>query len=97
MFIPRSEGVQEELNMIHYPMAVACIFTRLRVEESVTSSWHIVVCLLAKNLMKLICICTCVFLIYDILEYVYHSASDKKFSVQLDPYLVPRKYILRIA
>ena len=46
--------------------------------------------------MKLLYICTCVFLIYDILEYVYHSACDKKFSVQLDPYLVQRKYILRI-
>jgi len=34
MFIPRSEGVQEELNMIHYPRATACIFTRLRAEES---------------------------------------------------------------
>ena len=50
------------------------------------------VCLLAKKLMKLLYICTCVFLIYDILEYVYHSACDKK----LDPYLVQRKYILRI-
>ena len=38
----------------------------------------------------------CVFFIYDILEYVYHSACDKKFSVQLDPYLVQRKYIFRI-
>jgi len=28
---------------------------------------------------------------YDILEYVYPSACDKKFSVQLDPYLVQRK------
>ena len=41
-------------------------------------------------------ICTCVFLVYDIIEYVYHSACDKKFSVQLDEYLVQRKYILRI-
>jgi len=62
----------------------------------VTSSRHIVVCLLAKNLMKLLYICTCVFLIYDVLEYVYHSACDKKFSVLLDPYLVQRKYIFRI-
>ena len=46
--------------------------------------------------MKLLYICTCVFLIYAILEYVYHSACDKKFSVQLDPYLVQRKYILRV-
>ena len=37
-----------------------------------------------------------VFWIYDILEYVYHSACDKKFSIQLDPYLVQRKYVLRI-
>ena len=36
------------------------------------------------------------FLIYDILEYVYHSACDKKFSVQLDPYLVQRKHFFRI-
>ena len=61
-----------------------------------TSLRHIVVCLLAKTLMKLLYICTCVFLIYDILEYVTHSACDKKFSVQLDPNLVQRKYILRI-
>ena len=54
------------------------------------------VCLLAKNLMKLLYICTCVFLIYNVLEYVYHSACDKKFSFQLDPYLVQRKYIFRI-
>ena len=54
------------------------------------------VCLLAKNFMKLLYICACVFLIDDILEYVYHSAYDKNFSVQLDPYLVQRKYILRI-
>jgi len=36
------------------------------------------------------------FLIYDILEYVYHFACDKKFSVHLDPYFVQRKYIFRI-
>ena len=35
MFIPRSERVQEELNMIHYPRAAACIFTHLRAEESI--------------------------------------------------------------
>jgi len=46
--------------------------------------------------MKLLYICTCVFLIYDILEYVYPSAFDKKINVQLDPYLVQRKYIFRI-
>jgi len=65
-------------------------------KSQVTSSRHIAVCLLAKDLMKLLCMCTCVFLIYDILEYVYPSACDKKFSVQLDPYLVQRKYIFRI-
>ena len=64
--------------------------------SQLTSSRHIAVCLLAKNLIKLLYICTCVFLIYDILEYVYHSACDNKFSVQLDPYLVQRKYISRI-
>jgi len=37
-----------------------------------------------------------VLLIYDILEYMYHSACEKKFSVQLDVYLVQRKYFLRI-
>jgi len=46
--------------------------------------------------MKLLYICTCVFFIYDTLEYVYHSACDKKFSVQLDPYLVQREYVFRI-
>ena len=38
MLIPRSEGVQEELNMIQYPRAAACIFTRLRAKESVDFS-----------------------------------------------------------
>jgi len=46
--------------------------------------------------MKLLYICMCVFLIYGILEYVYPSACDKKFSVQLDPYLVQCTYIFRI-
>jgi len=54
------------------------------------------VCLLARDLIKLSYICTRVFLIDDILEYVYPSACDKKFSVQLNPYLVQRKYIFRI-
>ena len=54
------------------------------------------VCLLAKTLMKLLYICTRVFSIHDIVKYVYHSACDKKFSVQLDPYLVQRKYIFCI-
>ena len=54
-------------------------------------------CLLAKDLMKLLYICTCVFLIHDILEFMYPSARDKKFSVQLDPsYFVQRKHIFRI-
>jgi len=46
--------------------------------------------------MKLLYICKCVLLIHNILEYVYHSACDKKFSVQLDPYLVQRKNKFRI-
>jgi len=54
------------------------------------------VCLLARDLIKLSYICTRVFFIHDILEYVYPSACDKKFSFQLDPYLVQRKYIFRI-
>ena len=96
MFIPRSEGVQEELNMIHYPRAAACLFTRLRVEESSDfiethcgvpsreNPYEIVIYLHVR--------------VFDFwyLEYVYHSACDKKFSVQLDPYLVQRKYIFRI-
>jgi len=65
-------------------------------KSQLTSSRHIVVYLLAKNLTKLLYICTGVFLISDILEYVYHSACDKKFGVQLDPYLVQHKYILCI-
>jgi len=31
----RRARVQEELNMIHYPRAATCIFSRLRAEESV--------------------------------------------------------------
>jgi len=53
----------------------------------VTSSRHIANCYIFAR------VC---FLIYDILEYVYQSTCDKKFSVQLDPYLVQRKYICRI-
>ena len=82
--------------MIHYPRVAACLFTRLRVEESSDFIETYCVCLLAKDLMKLLYICTCVFLIYDTLEYVYPSACDKKFSVHLDPYLVQRKYTFRI-
>jgi len=52
--------------------------------------------LLAKDIMKLLYICTSVFSIYDILEYVYPSTCDKKFGVQLVPYLVQPKYIFRI-
>jgi len=32
--VPRRSRVQEELNMIHYPRAAACMFTSLRAEES---------------------------------------------------------------
>ena len=55
-------------------------------KSQVTSSRHIAMCLLAKDLVKLSNICTCVFLIYDILEYVYPSACDRKFSFQLGPF-----------
>ena len=75
--------------MVHYARVSACLFTRLRAEESSDFiEAHCGVCFSRTTLMKLLYICTCVFLIYDILEYVYHSACDKKFSVQLDPYLV---------
>ena len=60
-------------------------------KSQVTLSRHIAVCLLAKDLIKSLYICTCAFLIYDILEYMYPSACDK-----LDPYLVQCKYIFRI-
>jgi len=33
-FRRKSGRVLEELNMIHYPRAAACLFTRLRAEES---------------------------------------------------------------
>ena len=56
-------------------------------KSQVTSSRHIANCYIFAR------VC---FLIYDILEYVYQSTCDKKFSVQLDPYLVQRKYICRI-
>ena len=89
--------VQEELNVIHYPRDAACLFTRLLAEESSDFiESHCGVPSREKNLTKLLYICTCVFLIYEVLEYVYHSACDKKFSVQLDPYLVQSKYIFRI-
>jgi len=88
----RGTRVQQELNMIHYPRAAACIFTRGR-NSQVTSSRHIVMYLLAKNLMKLLYICTCVFLIYDVLEYVYHSACDKIFSYIPTLYSAKSSYI----
>ena len=94
----KSGRVQEELNMIHYPRAAGLWHVYLLVcgrKSQMTLSRHIAVCLLAKDLMKLLYICTCVFLIYDIFEYVYPSACDQKFSVQLDPYLVQRKYKFR--
>jgi len=51
------------------------------------------VCLLAKDLIKLLYVCTCVFLIYHISEYVYPYTFDKECCVQLDSYLVQRKYM----
>ena len=101
MFIPRSEGVQEEIEFkksSRWSTTLGLRHVYLPVcgrKSQLTSSRHIVVCILAKNLI-LLYICTCVFLIHDISEYVYHSECDKKFSVQLDAYLVQRKYILRI-
>ena len=145
MFQRKRGSVQEKFNMIHYPKAAKCLFTRLRAEESsdfkmaasqraitfwrnskrvqeelefkksstwstilglqhvyfpicgrkspVTSSRNIAMCLHAKDLMKLLFLWSCVCLIYDILEYVYPSACDKEFCVQLDPNLVQRTYI----
>jgi len=46
----------------------------------------------AKNIWNCYIFARVCFLICDILEHVYHSACDKKFSVQLDPYLVQRKW-----
>ena len=61
-FQRKSGRVQEELNMIHYPRAAACFFLPVCGRKSqVTSSRHIAVCLVAKALMKLLYICTCVF------------------------------------
>ena len=83
--------------MIYYPRAAACIFTRLRAEESVDFiEAHCGVPSREIPHVKLLYICTCVFLIYDILKYLYPSACDKRFSVQLNPYLIQRKYIFRV-
>jgi len=81
--------------MIHYPRAATCLFTRLRAEESsdfIKTHCGVSSCERPYEIV----IYLYVFLIYDILEYVYPSACDKKFSVQIDPYLVQRKYIFRI-
>ena len=88
--------VQKELNTIHYPRDAACLFTRQRVEES--SDFIETNCGVSsrERPYEIVIYLYCVFWIYDILEYVYHSACDKKFSVQLDPYLVQRKYKYRI-
>jgi len=105
MFIPRSEGVQEDLEFKKsstWSTTLGLRHVYLPVcgwKSQVTSSRHVVVCLLAKNLMKLLYICTCVF--FDLWYFrvrvsPWHSACDKKFSVQLDPCLVQRKYIFRI-
>ena len=81
--------------MIHYPRVAACMFTRLRADESSDFiQAHCGVPSREKPYEIVIYLRVCVFLI-DILEYVYHSACDKKFSVQKDPYLVQRKYKFR--
>ena len=51
--------------MIHYPRATACLFTRLRAEES--SEFIEAHCgvSLAKDPMKFLHICTCVFFFYS--------------------------------
>jgi len=91
----RRARVQEELNMIHYSRAAACLFTRLRAEESSDfSGAHCGVSSREKPFEIVIYLYVCV-LIYDILEYMYPSACDKKFIVYLDPYLVQCKYIFR--
>jgi len=82
--------------MIHYPRAAACMFTRLRAEESSDFiEAHCGVPSREKPYEIVIYLHVFFFLIYDILEYVYHSACDKKFSVKLDPYLVQHKYKFR--
>jgi len=96
----RRAQVQKELNMMHYPRAAACLFTRLRAEESSDFIQPETLCEVPsheKPYEIVVYLYVCVFLfIYDILEYVYPSACDKKFNIQLDPYLVQRKYIFRI-
>jgi len=102
MFIPRSEGVQEELEFkksstwsttqglrhVYFLSAGGRVSWLYR-----GTLW----CAFSrKTLWNCYIFVRVCFLIYDVLEYVYHSASDKKFSVQLDSYLVQRKYILRI-
>ena len=64
-----------------------------RVQEgTLSSSWNFAKPIWHSYIFVRVC-----FLIYDIIEYVYHSTCDKKFSVQLDPYLVQRrKYNFRI-
>ena len=39
-FQQKGGKVQEELNMIHYPRAAVCFFTRLRAEESIDFEAH---------------------------------------------------------
>jgi len=106
MLILRSEGVQEELEFKKsstWSTTLGLLHVYLPVcgrKSQVTSSRHIVVCLFARKKIKsyqiVIYLHVCFFFIYDIIEYVYHSAWDKKFSVQLDPSFVQHKYIFRI-
>ena len=68
--------------MIHYPRAAVCMFTRLRAEES--SDFIEAQCGVSsreKPYEIVIYLHVFFFFIYDILEYVYHSACDKRYSV----------------
>ena len=95
-FRRKSGRLQEELNMIHYPWAAACLFTRLRAEESSGFEAHCGVSSRERP-YEIVTYLYVYFLFFnDILEYVYPSACDQKFSIQLDPCLVQFKYIFRI-
>ena len=101
--IPKSEGVQEELEFKKnstWSTTLGLWHVCLPVcgrKSQASSSRHIVVCLLAKNLMKLSYICTCVF--FDIWYFrVRVSLRMRQEIYRLVRYLplVQRKYIFRI-
>ena len=83
VYIPKSEEVQDELEFKKnstWSTTLGLRHVYLPIcgwKSQVTSSRHIVVCLLAKSLMKLLYICTCVlFLVYDILEFKYFMREN---------------------